>query len=181
MWELDHEQSWAPKNWWFWNVVLKKTLESPLVCKEIQPANPKGTQPWNASQNCISMTLKLGKIEGRRRGGQQRLRYFDGIVDSMGMSLSKLQDIVKDREAWNVAVQGVTKSWHDWVTEKQQQANKNSEKADQVSIWARVQIKKSFFFHFITVILLTKELFWWLQFQLFVFFPDTQLSLIVKT
>ena len=56
------------------------------------------------------MTLRLGKIEGRRRGGQQRLRYFDGIVDSMGMSLSKLQDIVKDREAWNVAVQGVTKS-----------------------------------------------------------------------
>ena len=113
MWELDCEESWATKNWCFWTVVLEKTLESPLVCKEIQPVNPKGNQSWILKEisleysleglmlklklqyfghlmrrtDSFEKTLMLGKIEGRRRRGWQRLRWLDGITKSMDMSL----------------------------------------------------------------------------------------------
>ena len=86
--------------------MLEKTLESPLESREIKQVNPKGIR----RADLLEKTLMLGRIEGRRRKGQQRMRWLDGITDLKDMRLSKLQEMVKDREAWHASVHRVTKS-----------------------------------------------------------------------
>ena len=108
MWELDHKEGWALKNWCFQTVMLETTLKSPLDCKEIQPVNPKGKQPWIFIGR-TNAEAEAGKIEGKRRR-QERMRWLDSITSSMDMNLSKPQETLKDRGAWHTAVHGVTKS-----------------------------------------------------------------------
>ena len=135
MWELDYKESWAPKNWFFWTVVLEKTLQSPLDWKEIQPVHAKANQSWLFigrtdveaetpilwprlwRADSFEKTLMLGKIEGRRRRGRQRMRWLDGITDSVTWVW------VNSGSWWWTGKPGVLQSMgsqrvgHEWVTE----------------------------------------------------------------
>jgi len=135
MWELDHKEIWALKNWCFWTVVLEKTLESPLDFKEIKPAILKEIKPEYSLEglmlklklryfghlrprvDSLEKTLILEKTEGKRRRGQQRMRWLDSITNSIDMNMSKLQRIMEDREVWPGTVRS-QRVGHDLVTEQ---------------------------------------------------------------
>ena len=137
MWELDQKEGRGLKDRCFWTVVLEKTLDNPLDCKEIKPVNSKGNQPWIFIErtdtklnlqyfghlmwkaDSLEKTLMLEKIESIRRRGWQRTRWLDGITDPMDMNLSKLWEVTKDKKSWCAAIHRVAKGQtrlSDWTT-----------------------------------------------------------------
>ena len=136
MWELDHKKGWAPKNWYFWTVVLEKTLESPLDCREIQPVHPKGDQSWvftggtdaeaetpilcppDVKSWLIWKDPDAGKDGGQEEKGMTEDEMVGWHRQDNDMDLGRFRELMMDREAWRVAIHGVAKSWtrlSDWT------------------------------------------------------------------
>ena len=152
MQELDHKEGWAPKNWCFRIAVLEKTLESPLNYKESKPVHPKGNQPWVFTGRTVAeaeapilwppevKSQLIGKLPDAEKDWRQKekgaaeTRWLDSIIDSMDMNVSRLQEIVKDKEAWSAAVHGVAKSrtWlTDWIKIR---VHDNSQKVEEIPL-----------------------------------------------
>ena len=152
--QLNHKEAWILKNWCFQIVVLDKTLEIPLGCKEIKPVNPKGNQRWiftgrndadveapilwplDAKSRLIGKDPDARKVWSKRRSGWQRMRWLDSITYSVDMNLSKLWKVVKNRKAWLAAVHEVTKRVrHDLAPERQKQQENRMQQYTEQYTW----------------------------------------------